>query len=172
MYDGGNQRCGRLFAQNLADIFQVLTDLKMLGALLFAKTALFAICEGLAFLLEVVAHHISCMILQAIDVVVGPNFEDAGNIDIGRAGLAIFAAGAIQLGELLELLHRLAERFPLLGGESGIVGGDLDVLLNHIQILHAGQCAVQVGIAQAELECQLIRCDRGLTGQLGVQIGG
>ena len=64
----------------------------MLGALFLADAAVLAVGEQLALALDVLAHHVLGVILEAIDVIVRPHLEDLGDIDIGGARLAILTA--------------------------------------------------------------------------------
>jgi len=114
----------------------------MLRTLLFTKTALLTIFESLSFFLKILPHHVHCVILQAVYVVVGPHFKYMRNVDFYRAWLAVFAAGAVELGELLEFFHGNAEGGPFFFGEGGVVGGNPDVILYHVKILHAGEGTV------------------------------
>jgi len=114
----------------------------MLRTLLFAQTALLTVGKGLAALFEVFAHHVHGMVFQAVHVVVGPHFKNVRDVDFYRAWLAVFAAGAVQFGELLEVFHGNAKGGPFFFGEGGVIGSNLNVLLYHFKILHAGEGAV------------------------------
>ena len=52
--------------------------------------------EGLAIFLAVLAHLFLGVVGQAVDVVVGIEAENFGDVDARRAGLAVGAAGAVE----------------------------------------------------------------------------
>lgn len=161
-----------LFSKDLADLFEIFADSETLRTLIFASAAIETVVEGLSAMADIIAHHILCVILETVYVVVRPHLEDAGNVYFSRAGLAVLAACAVKLGELLDLFHSNAELFPFFLGESGVVGSDPDIFLYHVKILHTGESAVKVGIAEAELERKLVGGDGRLAGKLCIKVGG
>ena len=76
----------------------------MLGAFALAVAASHAILgggAGLFFVVDVGKIGLLGQLMQAVDVVVGIGLEDPGDVDALGAGLALAAAGAVQLGEAL-----------------------------------------------------------------------
>ena len=77
----------------------------MLGALLFAVAAVGAITRcgaGLLLIVYITQEILLCQFAESVNIVVGVSLEDLGDVDALGAGVAVTAAGAVQLGLCLQ----------------------------------------------------------------------